>query len=124
MSRNPGANKMRKEQNRHKNGCAENYVLAELHNGRRNKEPATHIESVQRVGQTVWRKRHRRGKPDQAHGEIEAAGKRIEGPRLGVVDAAKPVGLHQAVPNAPKENDQQNSLQVPPKEGDTRYEQK
>src|SRR5438552_3374104 len=124
MPRDPCSNKMRGEQNRHKNGCAENYVLAEVYKGRRNKRPARHVVSFQRVAQPVWRKRHRGGKPDQAHGEIEPACKRIERSRFGVVNAAKPVGLHQSVPDAPEENDQQNSFQVPPKERDTSYEQK
>ena len=53
MPRDPSPNKMRGEQNRHKNGCAENYVLAEVYNGRRNKGPATHVISVQCVAQTV-----------------------------------------------------------------------
>src|SRR4026209_1887206 len=114
MPRDPSPNKMRGEQNRHKNGCAENYVLAEVYNGRLNKGAATQVVSVHRSAQTVWRKRHRSGKPDQAHGEIEAAGKRIERSRFGIVDAAKPVGLHQSVPDAPEENHQQNSFEVPP----------
>src|SRR5689334_13422855 len=105
MPRYPGPNKMRGEQNRHKNSCGENDVLAELHNVRRDKHTATHVESVQRVAHAVWRKHYRCGKPDQAHREIEAACKRIERSRFGVVDAAKPVGLHQAVPYAPEEND-------------------
>ncbi len=104
MPRDPSPNKMRGEQNRHKNGCAENYVLAEVYNGRRNEGSATQVVSVQRVAQPVWRKRHCSGEPDHAHGEIEPASESIERSRFGVVDAAKPVGLHQSVPNAPEEN--------------------
>ena len=104
MPRDPCPNKMGGEQNRHKNGCAENYVLAEVYNGRRNERSATQVVSVQRVAQPVWRKRHCSAEPDEAHREIEAARKRIERSRFGVVDAAKPVGLHQSVPNAPEEN--------------------
>src|SRR4030095_10585026 len=124
MPRDPCPNKMRGEQYGHKNGCAENYVLAEVYNRRRNERSATQVVSVQRVAQPVWRKRHRSAEPDQTHREIEPARKRIERSRFGVVDAAKPVGLHQSVPNAPEENHQKNSLQVPPKESDTSYEQK
>src|SRR5262245_59495206 len=115
---------MRSEQNRHKNGCGENHVLAELHNGWRDKQSATRVESVQSVGQSVWRKRHRSRKPDQAHREIEAARKRIKRSRFRVVDATKPVRLHQTVPNTPEENYQQNSFKVPPEKSDADYEQK
>ena len=41
-----------------------------------------------------------------------------------VVDPAKTVGLHQSVPDAPEENNQQDAFQVPPKERDTSYQQK
>src|SRR5436190_20638989 len=124
MPRDPCPNKMRGEQNRHKNSCAENYVLAEVYKGRRNKRPATHVVSFQRVAQSVWRKHHCSGEPDYAHREIEPACKRIERSRFGVVDAAKPVSLHQSVPNAPEENHQQNSFEVPPEKSHACYEQK
>src|SRR5204862_6943842 len=61
---------------------------------------------------------------DYAHCEIEPARERIEGSRFRIIDATKPVGLHQPVPNAPEENDQQNSLQIPPKECGTDGEKK
>src|SRR4029450_2182967 len=48
----------------------------------------------------------------------------VEGPCFRVVDATKPVGLHQSVPDAPEENYQQNSFQVPPEEGGTNGEKK
>src|SRR5262249_9823885 len=124
MPRDPSPNKMRGEQNGDKNGCAENYILAEVYNRRRNKRSATHVESIQRVTQPVWRKRHRSGEPDQTHGEIEPACERIERSRFGVVDAAKPVGLHQSVPDAPEENHQQNSFEVPPEKSHAYSEQK
>src|SRR5262245_36333869 len=115
---------MRGEQNRHKNGSGENHVLADLHNGWRDKQSATHVESVQSVGQPVWRKHHCGAKPNHAHREIEAARKRIKRSRFRVVDATKPVGLHQSVPDAPEENYQQNSFKVPPEKSDADYEQK
>ena len=71
------------------------------------------VVSVQRVAKTVWRKRHCGGKPDHTHREIEPAGKRVERSRFGVVDAAKPVHLHQSVPNAPEEDHQENAFQDP-----------
>jgi hypothetical protein len=64
------------------------------------------------------------GKPDHAHREIEPARKRIERSRFGVVDAAKPVGLHQAVPNAPEKNYQENAFEVPPEKSDAHCQQK
>ena len=51
MPRDPCPNKMGGEQNRHKNGCAENYVLAEGYNRRRNERSATQVVSAQRVAQ-------------------------------------------------------------------------
>src|SRR4029079_5463015 len=95
MPRNPCPNKMGGEQNRHKNGCAENYVLAEVYNRRRNERSATQVVSAQRLAQTVRRKPYCSVKPDHAHGEIEPASESIERSRFGVVDATKPVGLHQ-----------------------------
>src|SRR6185503_17406312 len=124
MPRDPSPNKMRGEQNRHKNGCAENDVLAKVYKGRRNERPATQVVSVQRVAQPVWRKRHCSGEPDHTHREIEPARKRIERSRFGVVNAAKPVGLHQAVPDAPEENHQQNSFEVPPEKSHAYCEEK
>src|SRR5262245_53332329 len=124
MPRHTSPNKMRGEQERHKNGGGENHVLAELHNGWRDKQSATGVESVQSVGQPIWRKRYRGGKPDQAHGEIEPARKGIERSRFCVVDPAKPVGLHQSVPHAPEENHQQNSFEVPPEKSHAHREQK
>jgi len=67
---------------------------------------------------------NRSSKPDQAHREIEPPGEHIKCSRFRVVDAAKAVGLHQSVPNAPEENNQQDAFEVPPKECDTRYQQK
>src|SRR6478736_5915361 len=124
MPRGPSPNKMRGEQNRHKNGCAENDVLAKVYNGRRNERSATQVVSVQRVAQPVWRKRHCSGEPDHTHREIEPASESIERSRFGVVDAAKPVGLHQSVPNAPEENHQENAFQIPPEKSHAHCQQK
>src|SRR4029077_16446774 len=49
----------------------------------------------------------------------EPPGERVEGSGFGVVYPAEPISLHQAVPDAPEENDEQNSFQVPPKKGRT-----
>src|ERR1700747_404364 len=116
MARDPSANKMRSEQDRYKNGCAENQILAKVYNRWRNKRAATHVIGVQRIAQAVWRKGHRSAEPNYAHREIQPARECIERSRFGVVDSAKSVGLHHPVPYAPEENDQQNPLQVPPKE--------
>src|SRR4029077_7354270 len=99
MSRDPSPNKMRGEQNRHKNGCAENDVLAKVYNGRRDERSATQVVSVQRVAQPVWGKPHRSGATHHAPREIEPPSESIERSRFGVLDTAKPVGLHQPVPN-------------------------
>src|SRR5437867_9052951 len=95
-----------------------------VHHTRRDKWPATHIVRVERVAQAIWRKRHSGSEPDHTHGEIEPARESVKGSSFRVVDAAEAVGLHQAMPNAPEENDQQNSLQVPPEEGRADREKK
>src|SRR5204863_7044516 len=107
---------MRGEQNRYKNRCAQNDVLSELYSRGRDKWPATQVIRVQGVAQSIRRKCHRSGKPDQTHREIEPARECVERSRFRVIDAAKAVRLHQSVPDAPEENDQQNSFEVPPKE--------
>ena len=99
-------------------------LLAAVHYSRRNKWPTTHVVGVERVGHSVRRKHHRRGEPDYAHCEIEPARERVERTHFRVVDAAEPVGLHQSMPDAPEENDQQDSFQVPPEKGRADCEKK
>src|SRR6266496_5677396 len=95
-----------------------------VHHSRRDKQPTTHVVRVQRVAQAVWRKRHSGREPDHTHGEIEPARESVKRSSFRVVDAAEAVRLHQAMPNTPEENDQQNSLQVPPEEGRAYREKK
>src|SRR5438046_9428241 len=88
-----------------------------VHHTRRDKRPTTHIVRVERVAQAIWRKRHSGSEPDHTHGEIEPARESVKGSSFSVVDAAEAVGLNQAMPNAPEEKDQHNSLQVQPDVG-------
>src|SRR6266496_1073867 len=120
----PQATEMRQKENRDRDGRKKNQLLAVLNKRRRDERSATHVVRVERIAQAVWRKCNRCCEPDYAHREIESARERVEGSRFRVVDATEPISLHQAVPDAPEENDQQNSLEVPPKEGRTDREEK
>ena len=85
-------------------------MLHALQNRRRKVGRATGIISFQRVGHSLRRKKHRRREPDGTGREIKPARERGKGTHLRVIDAAKTIGLHHPVPNAPEENHQNNPL--------------
>ena len=80
----------------------------------RNEWATAGIISIERTSQPLWRKQDRCCKPNGAGCEIEPARKAGERSHFRIVNAAESVGLHHSVPDAPEENDKDNSLQVPP----------
>src|ERR1700720_1663543 len=60
----------------------------------------------------------------RAKPEVEPAIKGSERAGFRVVNATKTVGLHHPMPDAPKENNQDDSLQVPPVERDAGHQEK
>src|SRR5439155_25467429 len=80
----------------------------------RNEGAATFVINLERVRQPGRRKQNCRGEPDSTGGKIKSARKRSERPHFRVVNAAEPVGLHHAMPNSPKENDEYDPFEVPP----------
>src|SRR5262249_9717828 len=53
------------------------------------------------------------GKPNPAHGEVEATRHLGKGSDFRIVNSAEPIRLHHSVPDAPDKRHEHNSLQVP-----------
>src|SRR5262249_55661420 len=90
----------------------------------RNKRSAGGIVHGQGVAHPLGGKKNSCCKPNSAQGEIETArylGKRSD---FRIINAAESVRLHHSMPNTPDKHRENDAIEVPPRESNTRYEQK
>ena len=114
----PHPGKIEQEQDRNRDGNGNDDLLPIVEERRRNEWSATGVIRFECISHALRRKKHRCGKPGGTRRKVEPARQRSEGTRLRVVDAAKTVGLHHPVPDAPEEDNQNDSLEVPPVKSD------